>query len=108
MKNEWLYIEHMLESTEKILFYTKDVEFEEFANSEMMQDAVIRQFQVIGQAARQLSRDMIAKLPEIEWPRIIGMRNKLVHEYFDVDLKAVWGTIREDLPALREQLKNAL
>ncbi|MGE0820839.1 MAG: DUF86 domain-containing protein [Candidatus Binatia bacterium] len=73
---------------------------EEFLQDTLCQDAVIRRLEIIGEAARRLSPEARASLPELTWHAMIGMRNLLIHEYDDVDLSIVWDTVKTALPAL--------
>ncbi|HFE52539.1 MAG TPA: DUF86 domain-containing protein, partial [Bacteroidetes bacterium] len=70
----------------------------------MVQDAVVRQLEIIGEATRHLSKEFRSAHPAIPWSEIAGMRDKLVHDYFGVDLEIVWETAFRDVPALREKL----
>jgi uncharacterized protein with HEPN domain len=80
------------------------VDEDNFMSNEQLQDAVIRQLQIIGEAAKRLTVDTTAKYSEVEWKDIAGMRDKLVHDYFGVDLDAVWDTVVHDLPILKQAL----
>lgn len=115
-----LYIEDILSSIEAIEKYTKGLStWQEFRDNKMVFDAVVRNFEIIGEAARKLI--MILKIDESEtedqtkngmpWPQIIGLRNKIAHEYFGIDAGTIWRTIQDDLPSLKkhtEEMKNAL
>ncbi|SHF37818.1 DUF86 domain-containing protein [Desulforamulus putei] len=74
--------------------------FKEFAANSMVIDAVIRNFEIIGEAASRIPDDILSAYPEVPWFEMKGMRNIMVHEYFRVELKIVWVTIRQSLPAL--------
>ncbi|MGI9951701.1 DUF86 domain-containing protein [Moorellaceae bacterium AZ2] len=84
-----IFLEHMLESIQRIEDYVKGVTRDEFFEDFQLQDAVIRRLEVIGEAARQLSADLKARHHNIPWAQVIGMRNILIHEYFGVDLGLV-------------------
>lgn len=100
-----LYIDEILESIEAIAEYTRSLTEEEFERSRLIQDAVVRRLEVIGEAARQLPLRIKEGHPEIPWPDIVAMRNRLTHEYFGVLLDRVWKVVRDDLPALKAQIE---
>ena len=80
----------------------------DFLANEMAQSAIIREIQVIGEAARMISDETKAAQPEIAWSGITGMRNRIIHEYFDVDLGIVWSSIQADIPSLVRQLAQSV
>ena len=98
-------LEHMLEAVERIGAYVDGVEEQDFWRNREKQDAVPRQLQVLGEAAREVSGSLRERHPEVPWRKIAGMRNKVVHEYFVVDLEVVWETALVDVPALRPSLE---
>ena len=102
------YIRDMLENAEKALLFVEGMKFEEFAEDEKTIYAVIRAIEIIGEAVRKIPKDLQNTYPEIPWREIAGTRDKLIHEYFGVNLSVVWRTLREDLPSLVQQLKNML
>jgi len=81
---------------------------ESFIIDKKTQGAILRSFQVIGEAANNLDENFIESNPDIEWEKVIGMRNFIIHEYFGVDLNIVWDTIKEDLPTFKENIKKLL
>ena len=85
-KDDSVYLDHILESITRIDHYTKGLEEDQFDSDELVQDGVIRQLQIIGEAAKRLSDETRTKYPGVEWKDIAGMRDKLVHDYFGVDL----------------------
>lgn len=103
-----LYIEDILNSIEKIEKYTKHTTFEKFSTDEKTIDAVIRNLEVIGEAAKNIPNKNLAKYKDIPWKKIISMRNKIIHEYFGVDTEILWKTIKEDLPKLKNIIKNII
>lgn len=88
--------------------FVNDIEWEVFEFSKLHQNAVIRSLEVIGEAAKLVSEGTRSKLPEIPWPVVVRMRNRLIHEYFRVNLRIVWDTVKNDLPPLIEILSKAV
>ena len=107
-RNRRLRIEDMLEAVEKIRRYTTGMTFESFRDDDRTVDAVIRNFEVIGEAARHLDDEVAGQAPDVPWAEIRGMRNVVMHEYFGVDLTTVWKTIADDLVPLRAALVDLL
>ena len=101
-----LLIHDMIESVQKIMTYTRDMSFDQFKSDSKTVDAVIRNFEVIGEAATRLTENYKNNNPEIEWSHLRGFRNRIVHEYFGIDLEIVWHIIEENLPELLTVLKN--
>jgi uncharacterized protein with HEPN domain len=95
-----LLLDDMLQSAYKIKEYTKGLQFESFLNDNKTIDAVVRNFEIIGEAANNIDQDYRIKNPELEWKRIIGFRNRIVHEYFGVDYQIVWSIIESYLDQL--------
>lgn len=85
-KDNLIYIHHIRDCIRKINTYTKDISQDDFLNNSLVHDAVIRNFEIIGEATKKLSDDFRAKYPDIEWRKIAGMRDKLIHDYIGVDL----------------------
>jgi uncharacterized protein with HEPN domain len=81
---------------------------EKFKNTRLIQDGVIRQIEIIGEAVRHVSKDIRKTYPEIPWQDVAGMRDKLIHGYFGVDIEKVWDTAQDDLPILRKQVEKIL
>jgi len=106
MKNDLLYIDHILESIEKIESYTNDLTKKEFSKNELVQDAVIRNFEIIGEASKKISKDTKQTFHKISWKEISGMRDKLIHDYMGVDIEVIWTTIKKDLIELKHQMTD--
>ena len=94
------YLRDMLENAEKALSFVDGMDYDEFEIDDKAVYAVIRAFEIIGEAARQIPESIQKNNPEIPWREIAGMRNKLTHEYFGVNTKVVWRTVHEDLPVI--------
>lgn len=105
MKDESAYLQHAIEAIDAITSYTTDGE-QAFFSDAKTQDAVIRNIEVIGQAAKGISEQTRAREPDVPWRQIAGMRDKLIHEYFGVDLALVWDVVSRDLPDLRPRLQR--
>ena len=88
----------MLNAARRVLMYTMDVTENEFEGNNLPQDATIRQLGIIGEAARKVSQETRDRHPEISWHEIIGIRNRLIHEYFRVDVQKVWQAAQIDVP----------
>ena len=101
-----LLVEDIWESIEKIERYTEGVTRENFQNDEKTTDAVVRNLEIIGEAAGRLPKDYTDRHSEIEWVKIIGLRNRIVHEYFGVDLQIIWQILQKDLPVFKTSLKD--
>jgi uncharacterized protein with HEPN domain len=107
-KRDNIYLDHFLDSISKIENFTKDINEDKFKEDELVQSAVIRQIEIIGEATKQLSILVKKKYPSVPWRDIAGMRDKLIHDYFGVDIDAVWDTIQRDIPKLKKDIKEIL
>jgi len=94
------YVLDMLLAARKVLEFTKDIEWERFQRDDLVQNAVMRQIQIIGEAARKISPEYQGDHPEVPWRDIVGMRNRLVHEYFRILPRRVWDVVQKDIPQL--------
>jgi uncharacterized protein with HEPN domain len=102
------YLRDMLENAEKALSFVDGMNYDEFEIDDKAVYAVIRAFEIIGEAARQIPDSIRNANAEIPWREITGMRNKLTHEYFGVNTKVVWRTVHEDLPVIIPLLQKIL
>ena len=108
MKNSDIgfYLLHIAESCEKIQLYLRDMEQSDFARNPMVQDAVLRNFEIIGEAAKHVPDDFRNRYPDIKWRGMAGFRDVLIHEYFGIDLVNVWNISKKALPETLTQIKG--
>jgi len=97
---------HITDAIQQIFAYTEGMDYSEFRTVRMAQDAVIRQFEIIGEAAKNLSAEFRSRNDSIPWKDLAGFRDKLIHQYFGVDLATVWRSVEDDLPVLMEELRK--
>ena len=107
MKDASAYLKHIREAIAKIERYTKTGRAE-FMDDTMIQDSVIRNLEIIGEAARNLPLELRKAHPEVPWRSVMGMRNVLIHEYFGVDLDTVWKVVAQRLPVLKKHVSAML
>ncbi len=106
---DWrLYADDIIEACEKILRFTAGMSFATFLADERTRDAVLRNLEVIGEAAKNLPDEVTARAPEIEWRKIRGMRDVLAHGYFGMDPRVVWSTVTTKLEALQTAVRGLL
>ncbi len=101
-----LLLQDIVSASVKILEYTDGFSFDEFTVQFMVQDAVIQNFTVIGEAINRLPNDLKERHPQIEWKIIKDFRNRIVHNYFGIDLEIVWNIIKQYLPALKKDIET--
>jgi uncharacterized protein with HEPN domain len=99
------YIEDIIEAVEKVERYTDGMDYETFREDELTVDAVLRNFEVIGEAAKSVPEDIREEHEDVPWSEMAGMRDKLIHGYGTIDLRIVWTTIEEDISTLADRLE---
>lgn len=99
-----LFMEDILTMIEKVERYTQEKSFEDFSKDEMAIDAVIRNFEIIGEAANNIPKEIQRKYSYVEWKEMIGFRNVIIHDYFGINLKTVWNTAKNNMPLLKEHI----
>lgn len=107
MRDEKRYLLDIAECIERIEEYTRDGR-DTFIQTKMIQDAVVRNFEIIGEATKRISHDLRQSYPDVQWKRIAGFRDVLIHDYLRVDYDDVWGIIERDLPALKANIQMIL
>ncbi len=105
-KDPQIYIDHIFETADEIDELIGEMGFEEFLKDIAVKKAVVCNLMIIGEAAGCIDQETRAKYHDVKWSKIVGMRNKLIHEYFGIDYEAVWGAVRTHLPELKQQLKK--
>ncbi len=108
MKKDSVYLKHIVDAIMRIETYVQGMKYESFMETSLVQDGVIRQLEIIGEATKNLSDDLRSKSPEIVWKDMAGMRDKLIHQYFGVDLVAVWDSVEQDLPFIKKKIVELL
>ncbi len=101
-------VRHMIEAAEQALAFTRGRQREDLDADAMLRLALTRAMEIVGEAAAQVSDEGRTGLPDIPWPQVIGMRNRLVHAYFDINLNILWDTVHLALPPLLEKLETAM
>lgn len=107
-RNDRLRLLDMLDAIDRILQYVRGITYEQFLADRKTQDAVARNIEIIGEAAGSLSEQTRQMHTDIEWGKIIGMRNVLIHAYFGILPEIVWGVVTDDLPELQKKLKRQI
>lgn len=107
-KDPIIFVKHILECIKHINEYTNFLSKDEFCKDFKTQDAVYRRFEILGEAAKNLSEEYKSVNSQIPWQDMSDMRNKLIHEYFGVDALVVWKTVKEDLVELKKEIEKLL
>jgi uncharacterized protein with HEPN domain len=107
-RNDRVYLLHILDAIDHIENYTHGFDVEAFRRQPLVQDGVIRQLEIIGEATKNISCYVREENDQIPWQDIAGMRDKLIHAYFGVDIDTVWLTVQEDIPVLKAEIQKIL
>ena len=106
------FLEHILEAIETIEAYAKDLTYEDLIEktfeSKKTRDAIVREFEIIGEASNNLTEGLRKRETDISWRVIVAMRNKIIHEYFGIDYEVVWSAMHDDLPKLKATVQKLL
>lgn len=108
-KRDFVFLlEDMLDAAGKIKHYTKGMSFDDFVADEKTVDAVVRNFEIIGEAANRIDNNFKEPIPGLEWNRLRGFRNRVVHDYFGIDYEIVWSIINQELYSYHILIKQLL
>jgi len=107
-KDLTIFIKHILDSIKSIESFSKGVSKSDFMKDDLKASAIIRKLEIIGEAAKNISSEFRKKYPKIEWKEIAGLRDKLIHHYFGVNLERVWNVVKDDIPKLKKQISEIL
>jgi uncharacterized protein with HEPN domain len=102
------FLNDIHEATQRIEFYIQNIDYDTFLEDTKTQDAVVRNLEIIGEAIKNLSEDFKGKYLHIPWKDLAGVRDKLIHHYFGVNLEIVWTIIKDDLPPLKDEIRCIL
>lgn len=108
MKSDSVFLGHILDEIDFVLKVTAGKDLDAFAEDEVLRRACTRSFEVIGEAVKKLSPRLRAAHDAVEWQKIAGMRDRLIHNYFDVDYRVLWDAVQRNLPVLRSQIEGIL
>ncbi len=107
-KDNLVYVRHILDAIKAIKFYTEGMDFKEFKKDQKTVDAIVRQFEIIGEATRHITTAYRECHTQVAWQKMVSMRNFLAHEYLRIDLDIIWDTVKKQLPELKKLLTPLL
>ncbi len=108
MKKDEAYLKHILDAISDVEKFLKDVSEQEFLANKEKQYAVLRALEIVGEATKNLSAELKSTHTEVDWKNIAGMRDKLIHAYFGVNLPLVWETVKSDIPKLKSLIEKII
>ena len=104
IKEEKMFIEHILENIKDIEEFSKEMNLEKFLKDTLRRKAIIRSLEIIGEAVKNLPIEFLNKYPHVEWKNLAGLRDKLIHHYFGLKLDIVWEAVKKDIPELKQSI----
>lgn len=107
-RDDRIRLQHMLDAAREALSFAEGHSRKDLNGNRMLALSVVKCIEIVGEAASRISQETQQEVPQIPWPDIVSMRNRLIHAYFDIDLDRVWDTVEGDLPVLIEQLEELL
>jgi len=107
-KESIFFLKDIYNSLEKIFKYTENISYDDFLKSDITKDAVERNFEIIGEAVKNLNEDFRNQYPQIPFKQVAGMRDKLIHDYFGIDYEILWKTIKDKLPQFKSEIKSLI
>ena len=108
MKSDEVFLRHMLDELDFLLKQTRGIDFDEFASDDVLRRACARSLEIVGEAVKNVSPALRKRHADVEWTKIAGLRDKLIHGYFDVDLGILWDVIQQRLLPLKERIEELL
>jgi len=108
MKHNIIYLKHIIDEIDFILTETKNLPFDSFTENEIYTRAFSRSIEIIGEAVKNLSQEFRERHSDIEWKKISGMRDKIIHHYFNVDYELIWDVIKNKLPEIKVKIQKVL
>ncbi len=108
MRTYKLYLKDILHAIKKIEKYARGLTFKRLKKEELVIDAIIRNLEIVGEAAKNIPTDIKQRGDEIEWKKVAGLRDILIHQYFGIDLAILWDIVKNKLPALKKQISRLL
>lgn len=107
-RDPFLYVQDVLDSIERIEEYSSGLKWEEFRKNNLVIDAIVRNFEIIGEAVKHIPKTIRDRYPDIEWREAAGFRDVLIHEYFGIDTEALWDTIKTNIPSFKKKIMAIL
>lgn len=108
MNSDEVFLKHILDEINFLLRETKDIDFKGFSENELLKRACTRSLEIMGEAAKNLSGEFKKKYKDIDWKKIAGMRDKIIHYYFGVNWDIVWAVVQDKIPELKEKIEIIL